>query len=398
MTLKKIIPCLIIMILTLTGAGISVYLSAHFYTETSGGLMFCEGDACESVIQSEYASVLGIPLSSYAVLFYSLIFLALLITVYIGGQYYMYAWALIFPLSVIALIIDLILAGILVKLGKVCPFCVATYMINILIFTTLLYALKILKKEFSVTLKDIFLSTFRIDPKEHERRAVAGLFALISVMLVVILFLSSINLKHSYKTEAGNPLSLFYESEPVDVTFPKSSMTLGRPDAQIKIMVFTDFFCNACYELFLTEAYLMTKYKNKLWVVYYNYPHSGSCEPKDGKLPRSCIAAKAFLASGEIRIFPAYLAAHYSDYKNLHKSYNESEAIRLASKISKDEEAFAQQMNSPEIAERLERDIKLSHKLDITVTPTIFINGRKIPGTPRRDLFEAIIKKELSMN
>ncbi len=387
---QKIFLCLII--LSVAGVAISIYLTAHFYDAESEGLMFCEGDACESVIQSAYSSIGGIPISSYAILFYIFVLLTLLIAVYAGGRYKVYAWAVIFPLSVVSLLVDVILAGILVKLGKFCPLCVATYVINILIFVSLLFSLKDIKEEFSVSFKEIFSSTLNIEAQAHDRRAVALLFGLFSLMLVLNVLISSANLRQSNERRE-DPVAAFYASEPLKMTFPESRMVIGNPKAAVEIVVFTDFFCKACYQFYLAEIYLLSKYKDKIRVVYYNYPRGGSCDPEKED-SRSCVAAKAFLAAAEQDVFIRYLSSHYRHYQDLYKAYDEAKAVELASKFT-DPETFREKMNSPDIAKRLARDLKLVHQLNLRVTPTLFINGRKLSGVPPEEVFDAIMEKEL---
>ncbi|QTA92763.1 vitamin K epoxide reductase family protein [Desulfonema magnum] len=396
----KVFLFLIIM-LAIIGMALSVYLTISFYhPEITGKFIACgDGvtDNCSLVSQSEYSSVLGIPLSSFSLLFYIFLFFILLIAAYADGQYYVYGWAVIFPLSAASLVIDGILAGILVKLGTLCLLCISSYIINILIFICLLFYLQDIKKAFSVSFKGVFLLTFKTESQNHDKRAVIGLFLLFSVMLLLNVVTPELNLKketHEGKIKAS--LNDFYASEPVDIEFPESSMMTGNPNAPVKLIVFTDFFCNACYQFYLAEKYLLSKYKNKIKVVYYNYPRGGSCSGEDGKkiLRRSCIAAKAFLSAGYYNIFAPYLTAHYHSYQYLYKDYDESKAIGIISEIM-DDQVFLENMNSPETAELLERDLKLVHQLNMKVTPTVFINGRALLGVPPYELFDAIIEKEL---
>jgi protein-disulfide isomerase/uncharacterized membrane protein len=402
----KLFACLIIL-LSIAGLALSVFLTFDFYhPEAAGRFISCGdgiSDSCTFVSQSKYSSVFGIPLSSYAILFYTFVLFILLTAAYAGGKYYLSAWGVLFPLSAASLIIDIILAGILIKLGKLCQLCVATYLVNILIFVCFLFYLKGIKKEWSVNVKQIFLYIFRIEPLDHDRRAVAGLFFLFSVMLVCNVFISGLNMNrqnHEGKMtprEIENAVKEFYESQPVNAEFPESDMILGTADAPVEIKVFTDFFCKACYQFYLSEKYLFSKYGDQIRVVYYNYPLGGSCTTEDGKqnARRSCIAARAFVAAGALNIFTPYLVSHYRRHQELHKAYSESKAIEVASGMIGDAEAFKSRMNSPDTAAILERDMELGHQLNITVTPTLFIKNRPILGVPPNELLEAIIEKAM---
>jgi len=393
---KKIFLCLIVA-LSIAGAAISIHLTANFYHPESGGLMFCKGEGadCESVIHSEYSSVAGIPLSSYALLFYAFTLFTFLVAAYADGKYYIYAWIVIFPLSAISLILDGVLAGILFKMGKFCVLCVATYLINIFMFVLLLFYLQAIKKEFSMSLREIFLLTLKIE-ENHDRKAAASWFALFSIMLALNLFLSGANLDCQAHKNKKDPLEAFYASDPVETEFPESTMVMGNPDAPIQLAVFTDFLCKACYQFYLTEKHLFSKYGDKISIAYYNYPRGGSCDPKDGKqVSPSCVAAKAFLSAGHHNIFASYLTSHYGNYQRVYNGYNETKAALLAS-VFMDNKAFREKMNSADTADLIERDLKLTRKLSITVTPTIFINRRMLAGVPSHELFDAIIDKELT--
>lgn len=390
--MKQKIFLYLIVALAIAGAAISIHLTVSFYQPEPGGLIFCKGEGadCESVIRSEYSSVGGIPLSSYALLFYTFILFTFLITAYADGKYYyICAWTAIFPLSAMSLIADGILAGILIKLGKFCVLCVTTYLINILIFVLLLFYLQAIRKAFSVNLRKIFLSALKIE-ENYDRKAAAGCFVLFSIMLVLNLFLSGANLDCQALNKKEDPLEAIYASKPVDTEFPASPMIMGNPDAPIRLAVFTDFFCKACYQFYVAEKHLFSKYGDKISITYYNYPRGGSCDPGDGKeVSRSCIAAKAFLSAAHHNIFASYLAAHYDNYQGL---YNEAKAVLLASMFM-DNNVFREEMNSADTAALIERDLALARKLNITVTPTIFVNGRMLPGVPSHELLDSIIEK-----
>lgn len=401
----KLFACLII-ILSVAGLAISVSLSFDFYhPEAAGRFISCGDsitDSCSFVSQSEYSSVFGIPLSSYAILFYTFILFILLTAAYADGRYYLYAWGVLFPLSAASLIIDVILAGILIKLRTLCQLCAATYLVNILIFVCFLFYLKSIKKEWSVNVKEIFLNIFKIDPQNHDRRAVTGLFLLFSAMLLCNVFISGFNMKRQSlegkmtDREIENAVKEFYGSEPVKTEFPESSMVLGKPGAPVEIKVFTDFFCKACYQFYVSEKYLFSKYGGQIRVVYYNYPLGGSCTTDDGKqnARRSCVAARAFAAAGALDIFAPYLVTHYRRHQELHKAYSEAKAIELTSGIT-DAEGFKSRMDSPETSAIIERDMELGRQLNISVTPTLFIKGRAILGVPPNELLEAIINKAM---
>jgi protein-disulfide isomerase len=188
----------------------------------------------------------------------------------------------------------------------------------------------------------------------------------------------------------------FYSARVEEIQFPESNLVIGNPNAPITIYAFTDFLCSACYEFYKVEKYLLSKFKDKIKVVYFNFPLDKDCNVKMARsvYPNSCSASKAMIQNGYSGNFPAYLFEHFKDYKSIHEKYNEEKAISILPG-NMDKIKFQEGMKSQAVSDMLKSHIIFAEKIGISSTPTMFISGRRMSGVAPKEMMEELIKKEL---
>ena len=161
------------------------------------------------------------------------------------------------------------------------------------------------------------------------------------------------------------------------------SPTRGHRNAKVTLVVFTDFECPFCAKAAPRIQSLVDKYRGDLRVVFKNQP-----------LPmhdRARVAAKAALAADEQgKFWPMHDALFAS------RALDPVSLEATATELGLDLPRWRAAMAGDAIERRLAADVVDAHRLDVTGTPTFFVNGRRIIGAQPLEVFTAAIEEELA--
>src|SRR3990167_1068412 len=155
-----------------------------------------------------------------------------------------------------------------------------------------------------------------------------------------------------------------------------STPVLGKSDAQIMIVVFSDFQCPFSKRGTETIHALIAKYGDKVNFVYKNLPLSFH--------PEATPAAKAALAAGKQGKFYEY---HDKLYEN-QGSLGEDLYVQTAKDLGLNLQKFNADRNSKEIEEQITKDTAQANSLGFNGTPGFTLNGVKILGAYPIEHFE----------
>jgi len=402
-----------ILLIAIAGAILSgILLMQHYYPDAKIGFITCGTgifNPCLSLAQSGYATIFKVPIAAYGLLWYLLTVFILLIADYAGGRYNAFALAVILPLSAVGVAADIVLAIILVKIRIFCSFCVATYAANVAILALVLLWYRSAKQteEFSLRSALREITAAGVSP---DRKAFHSAFILFIFLLAFSVFATSHVLKIKTETakipqnKAAAFLQNFFRSPVEKLDLPESGITLGNPNAEVAVVAFTDFLCSACYQFYRNEMFILSKYRDRVKIVYYNYPLDRNCnqELKRTVYKNACIASRALLAASDRGFVEEYITKHFADYQNTHSRYTTEIALDAFNQIdvgkrgSMTAEQFRDYMNSPVITGRLNEHLQLAKQLNVNATPTLFIGGRRLVGVPPVELLENILENELA--
>jgi len=164
--------------------------------------------------------------------------------------------------------------------------------------------------------------------------------------------------------------------------------TAGRPshgpaDAPVTLVEFADFQCPYCGGLSPTLKQIQEDYKDKLRVIYLQFPLA-DIHPEAEK------AAEASLCAYEQNKFWELHDAMFGDQKNL----SIEELKRKASQLSMDVAAFTSCLEGKYFPE-IRADVSEGVKAGVEGTPTMFINGRLLIGNLPYGEIQKIIEDEL---
>jgi len=157
----------------------------------------------------------------------------------------------------------------------------------------------------------------------------------------------------------------------------------GNPSAKITLCEFSDFECPHCKMMEPILARLLEEYGDRIRLVYKNYPIS--------KLhPEAREAAAAAVAAGRQGKFWAMHDKLFANQDHL----TQADLAKYAADLKLDMKKWKADL--PAAEDRVEKDHAEGEKLDITGTPTLYIDGRKYSGPQRYEEVKDWIDEDLN--
>jgi protein-disulfide isomerase len=158
----------------------------------------------------------------------------------------------------------------------------------------------------------------------------------------------------------------------------------GAKDAKVTIVIFSDFQCPFCARVQATLDELQKEYGSDVRIVAKHNPLAFH--------PNAEHSARAAEAAGKQGKFWEMHDKLYADTKALGISDIEGYAKDLGLDVAR----FKKDMDSSEVADRIEANKKQARELGAAGTPSFFINGRFLSGAQPKESFKVLIDAELA--
>jgi protein-disulfide isomerase/uncharacterized membrane protein len=392
---------------------------------TAVGQVCGEGaeSGCETVAQSPYAEVRGIPIAAFGVAFSASLAVLLLLAAAAGAEARTAAALLAFAALVAALAIDLVLLGVqLFAIRAFCRLCLLTYAINGLAVVLVRPS----RRRVLVLREGLSLPA---------GRAAFGGWAIATVAILAAVLAGSLALRyrerlHStailgmpaavtqapsagppaaagtdaqrYQEEArvsqeqarrlqdilDDPAKLDeyltqkarrdFEQGPVRTFNLKSAPYKGPADAPIRVVEFSDFLCPFCRQIAGAFAGYIPQSANRVVVYFKNYPLDQACNTslKQSVHPGACnVALGAICANDQGKFWPYHDRVFSAPPTNPQVS----DVVSFAREAGLDAGAIEACVNNPATRQRLGAEIAEGAQAQVQGTPTLFINGKKLP-------------------
>ena len=149
-------------------------------------------------------------------------------------------------------------------------------------------------------------------------------------------------------------------------------------------MEFSDFECPYCGGLFPTLKQIEEAYKDKIRIVYRQFP-------LNNLHPHAQKAAEASLCANEQNKFWQLHDAMFTDQKNLTVDDLKAKAAALSMNAA----TFSTCLDSGKNAAVVRSSLEEGDRLGVDGTPALFINGRYLGGNQPYDAIAKIIEDEL---
>ena len=157
---------------------------------------------------------------------------------------------------------------------------------------------------------------------------------------------------------------------------------LGKPDAPVQLVVFTDFECPYCAETEPVLHQLFDKYRDDLSIVMRDYPMANRIHA----MP-SAIAARCAFAQGKYWPYHDLLFANRT-------ALTEENFRAFAGQVGLDVDAFARCEANPATRVAIEREVEQGRAYGVDATPTLFLNGRLLSGTQTVERLSRLVEEE----
>jgi protein-disulfide isomerase/uncharacterized membrane protein len=164
----------------------------------------------------------------------------------------------------------------------------------------------------------------------------------------------------------------------------------GPATAPVKVVEFSDFLCPFCRNLGLALSQFVPQAGGRVAVYFMNYPLDNACNPR---LPRATHPGACHLALGAVcaRNQGKFEAYHDRVFQSELRNPQAADVVRIAGDAGLNAAAMEGCLGDPQTRRTLEAEIAEGNRLDVNATPTVFVNGRKLP---RLNDFVAVVDKE----
>lgn len=404
--------------LSLVGAGVATYLTTlhvrHLHTGAASSCNFGGPFNCDVVNTSEYSSVLGVPVSHFALLLYLLCFLLAVTGLRSPGEKGEKERArlhlLVLTLAALATVASLGLAYVSVFVLKaLCAFCTVLYAVNLaLLGVSLPGASAALRTAAASEPGGAVGSTLR------ALRA-PGLAGILVGLLCGFVFsaahlrqhLGALHQKTAQKTDQKTDqkadqkadaaskekeLVASIDAPRVDLV-TKTAPSLGPATAPVTIVEVSDFECPYCRRAAATLKELLPLYPGKLRVVFRHFPLDQSCNPLLTRPlhEHACDAARAAVCVAE-----RDPARFFDLAEKLFSGETEPESITAAvTSVGLNAKEIGDCAKGQASADVVARDIRECNAAGVRAVPVLFINGRAVRGALSLDVYKGVIDEEL---
>ncbi|MFM7142843.1 MAG: thioredoxin domain-containing protein [Alphaproteobacteria bacterium] len=170
----------------------------------------------------------------------------------------------------------------------------------------------------------------------------------------------------------------FYVSQQlVDSVPTDGGQVIGKADAPVTIVEFTDFECPYCGRAYQDLKTALADSPD-VRVVVRNFPLNSKCNPQvqTDVHANACLAAIAGACAGAQGRFQEFQGLLFENQANLDRA----SLAGYAGRAGLDGAEFARCLDSPAASAAVAADVAAGAAAGVTSTPTFFINNRRIPG------------------
>jgi protein-disulfide isomerase/uncharacterized membrane protein len=429
--------------MSLAGAALALLLLMQHHGEPAVARVVEEAcgagpdSGCAAVARSSYSRFVGLPLAAWGLLFSlgiaALLGLGLAAGEPAAGQ----AARLSFYALAAALAVDVVLLGLqALAIGAYCVLCLFTYVVNAATLVALLPARRLaaasgavrpLLPGFSVGALGVAAAVVLADStlalRERQRAgavlgpAPAAVTAPTTDLLATAASPAAANgdeiarlreearlaveragqlqatLDDPQKLESyfADKAAREYEQGAVHALRLEGFPLKGPAQAAVKVVEFSDFLCPFCRNVAGAFAGYLPQTRGQVAVYFKNYPLDPECNinVRQAGHPGACLLAQGGLCAQEQGKFWAY---HDRVFDQELSAVQPRDVARIAAEAGLDGAAFEACFNAPRTRERLKAEIAEGQRVGVQATPTLYINGRKLP---RLNDFTATVDKEL---
>lgn len=354
---------------TLAGLSDSLYLAvSHYRVYTDIGYRsFCaisRAINCDTVSQSPYSIMLGLPVPLWGVFGYGLLLLLLVFARH-PGEKVGRIWTLLMLISLTYSLYSVVLALIsTLYIHSYCMMCVVSYGINFF----LVYFSWLVRKRYAVS--GVTASLWRdVEFLWEQRRKSAPAFGLFAVLFVAVSLATPAYWQLSLATDLPDlPTGMTADGHP----------WIGAIDPELEIVEFADYQCFQCKKMHYMLRQLVAEQPTRLRLVHRHFPMDGQVNP--------IVHEPLHAGAGKLAMLAIYAAARGKFWEVNDLLFDSAGAIKgidtgqIAAQTGLDIGHLAAALKDPRVSLKLRQDIIDGIRLGVTGTPTYVIDGKLYVG------------------
>jgi protein-disulfide isomerase/uncharacterized membrane protein len=369
-----------VVVLAAAGLADSIYLSiSHYrvYTDIAYESLCAISRSinCDTVSQSPYSIILGVPVPVWGVIGYTL-FLILLSFARTAAANRKRMWSFLFCIALLYSIYSLILAAISsFIIHSYCIMCIVSYGINFL----LLYYTWLIRRRFDRT---GFWRSLREDFRfivQYRQRFLAALTPFAGAVIILwVVF----------------PVYWYFTPPVLSSEVPTGVTADGHPrigseNAELEITEFADYMCFQCNKMHYYLRKLMARYPGKIKIIHRHFPMDHRVNP--------LVKRPVHQGSGILALFAIYAATQGKFWQmndllfSVAREMEQIDTRFLAESAGLDARELSRSLNDPQIWQNLRDDMTAGFKIGVTGTPTFVIDGEVYHGMIPLEILTKII-------
>ena len=392
---------LVCLLLSAGGILLSIVLTDGHYDHVVGGRV--TGCAittyidCDRVSSSDFATIVGIPISVFGFVFH-LFLIGLLLPGFFRKltNYGSMTMPLVILLTFTGALVSLALAFIsLVIIKALCIYCTALQIVNLAIFIVVIVWIRE-RKPGKIETRRPSLRKMLIGLKNPP--IIGPIVALVIALSGGFLLMYGMEKRDYGATSAISSSALInmYFSDTVHEFTTDDSPSLGSNELGFQIIVFSDYNCTHCKGVDEQLQRLVDDFNGRIELVFKFFPFDGDCNPfiENSQPSTSCEAAAAAFVAFEQGVFWEYHSTLFDNYRK----YSRARLVQYAQDIGMDLELFKTRIDDDFVKRRLYLDILEGVVAGISYTPTVLLNGSRIEsfrkeGDSRYELLKDTIQE-----
>ena len=164
----------------------------------------------------------------------------------------------------------------------------------------------------------------------------------------------------------------------------------GPAAAPVKVVEYSDFLCPFCRNLAGALTQFVPQAGGRVAIYFKNYPLDNTCNAKltSATHPGACHLALGAVCAQRQGKFEAY---HDKVFTTELRNPQPADVVRLAGEAGLDTQAMQACLGDQKAKDTLAAQIAEANRLAVAATPTLYINGKKLP---RINDFVAVVDKE----
>ncbi len=367
---KRLLATGLLLFSCLAGGLISILLTSHYYEvrQGAGNLQSAcnlnEAFNCSSVAASPFAEILpGVPVASVGASFFLSLFVVVCFSFFVFWR--QETQRLILVLSLFGLAFSARMLFIMIfSLETYCLWCLCLDVLGVLCFGCALT----LQNRQELTRKPHFKKLFFL----------LGLFGF--VLILATWGLQRPEPQGFSEDDIRKAAENILQSPAVEIRDLGTGLSLGPAQAPITLVEFSDFQCPFCRMGAQVLSSVVAHYKNKIRIVFKNYPLDRSCARWMGEQqmhPHACEAAKAAVCANQQNRFKEIYEGLFDNQAAFARG-GSPQIKQISQKAGVDLQEWEKCMQSEEASALVLKDIDEGQRLDLNSTPTFYLNGHQI--------------------